>query len=679
MHTLISKRLHNMKKFILILFSLFSFILSSTSFAGNVCMLPTAPEGSDGSGSSWANAQAWNGKSGDTFYRGNIYWMGGGTYESKQLSTTCTGQCASVTVKKATAGGAACNSSTQGWDASYANQTVFVGVDYGTLIVQSNNWVFDGVTPNSKGKHDGSEYGFRVKSTCAVTHWMTYLDTNTNASYIVFRNIWVDGCGECPGACEGGFENEGANPGTDILLQYIRFDRTCVHVALMGLPNAVVDGCYFTLTWNNDDGQCPTKSCHNETLTGQGAMNAIIKNNMFDPGMVWVHDFSGGVGRGHNDNWEIFNNLFIGGGAGYSLDFVGCADDGPTHPDIMRSFKVHHNTITGWNQARVGAVCYYTTLDYPTYVYNNLFVNNVGVSLGTSENLNPNANSHDYNAFYNSGTPPTEPHLNTSIAADPFVSSSAPYDLHLKNATAGTNAQVLNPLATPFNVDYDGNARSVTSPDAGAYEYGGVPADTTPPVVTAFAIPGTAHSVTVNITTFTITDETALAASPYCIVETNDSAGCSWGASAPTTHTFSSMGAKTLYAFAKDLAGNVSSSVSASVTITDNTPPTVNISIADPSAITSDSLPVSGTSTDDVGVVVCKGRIGSAPDATHGTSLTGTTSWSGTITGFSEGGNTLYVGCGDAAGNWGSASITVNYNIPPTQYISGGSCAGCMW
>jgi len=99
----------------------------------------------------------------------------------------------------------------------------------------------------------------------------------------------------------------------------------------------------------------------------------------------------------------------------------------------------------------------------------------------------------------------------------------------------------------------------------------------------------------------------------------------------------------------------------------DTTPPVVTISTSDPSNIISNSLSISGTASDAVGVTSCKYRIGSAPDNSNGTAITGTTSWSGTATGFSEGANTLYVGCTDAAGNWGSDSITVNLNTPPAQ------------
>lgn len=91
------------------------------------------------------------------------------------------------------------------------------------------------------------------------------------------------------------------------------------------------------------------------------------------------------------------------------------------------------------------------------------------------------------------------------------------------------------------------------------------------------------------------------------------------------------------------------------------------------STITTNSLTVTGTSTDAVGVSGCKYRLGSAPDADNGAACTGTTSFSCSVTGFASGSNTLYVGCYDAAGNYGSDLIVVIF-APPTA--SGCSFSG---
>jgi hypothetical protein len=82
-----------------------------------------------------------------------------------------------------------------------------------------------------------------------------------------------------------------------------------------------------------------------------------------------------------------------------------------------------------------------------------------------------------------------------------------------------------------------------------------------------------------------------------------------------------------------------------------------------PASVDVDAVQVYFTTYDAVGVTQCKYRIGSEPDADNGTVIT----TGGTATGFSSGANTLYVGCRDAAGNWGSDSMSVTYTPPPVN------------
>jgi hypothetical protein len=91
----------------------------------------------------------------------------------------------------------------------------------------------------------------------------------------------------------------------------------------------------------------------------------------------------------------------------------------------------------------------------------------------------------------------------------------------------------------------------------------------------------------------------------------------------------------------------------------DTTPPTPTISTSGPITSTDGTATVEFSCTancDDLAGY--KWRIGSAPDASNGTTCTSPA----TITGLSVGSNTVYIGAGDAAGNWGSDSITVNYS-----------------
>lgn len=125
--------------------------------------------------------------------------------------------------------------------------------------------------------------------------------------------------------------------------------------------------------------------------------------------------------------------------------------------------------------------------------------------------------------------------------------------------------------------------------------------DTTPPTVTAFSIPATSSSLTVSITTFTATDN--IAVTGYLVTEsatTPSASDPSWSGTAPASFTFSGAGTKTAYAWAKDAAGNVSSSLSGVVTITlaDTTPPvTVTDLIA--SNATNNSINLSWTAPGD--------------------------------------------------------------------------------
>lgn len=88
-----------------------------------------------------------------------------------------------------------------------------------------------------------------------------------------------------------------------------------------------------------------------------------------------------------------------------------------------------------------------------------------------------------------------------------------------------------------------------------------------PPVVAAFAMPATSDSFTVPVTTFTASGGTR-----YLITESATPPAANdpgWSASVPNSFTFTgSTGSKTAYAWAKNVVGTVSTSRSATVTVT---------------------------------------------------------------------------------------------------------------
>jgi hypothetical protein len=126
--------------------------------------------------------------------------------------------------------------------------------------------------------------------------------------------------------------------------------------------------------------------------------------------------------------------------------------------------------------------------------------------------------------------------------------------------------------------------------------------DVTKPVVSAFSIPSTSTSLVVAISSFTASDNKAVTGFMLTESATAPLAGnAGWTATAPTSYSFATEGTKTLYAWAKDAAGNVSSSMSGQATIELIRPEIVEFSIPD----TTESLtvPIFKFEVNDINIV----------------------------------------------------------------------------
>lgn len=248
----------------------------------------------------------------------------------------------------------------------------------------------------------------------------------------------------------------------------------------------------------------------------------------------------------------------------------------------------------------------------------------------------------------------------TESSAAPTVgaagwSSSAPTTFSFSAAGAKTAYAWAKDAAGNVSTSFSSNV-SITMPD------------TTSPVVSAFSIPTTASSMTVAVSALTATD--AVGVTGYKVTEssTAPTAGAAgWSATVPTTFTFSAAGPKTAYAWAKDAAGNVSTSASRTVTITlaDTAAPVVS-AFTIPTTATSLTVVVSSlTATDAVGVT------GYMITESVTVPTSGAAGWSAsaptTFTFSSAGSKTAYSWAKDAAGNVSaSRSATVNITVANT-------------
>jgi hypothetical protein len=191
-------------------------------------------------------------------------------------------------------------------------------------------------------------------------------------------------------------------------------------------------------------------------------------------------------------------------------------------------------------------------------------------------------------------------------------------------------------------------------------------ADTTAPVVSAFALPATATSLTVPVTTFTATDNVGVTGYLITTSATSPAASATgWTATAPASVT-AVAGSNTFYAWVKDAAGNVSLSRSASVTVTlpDTTIPVVS-AFALPATATNLTVAVTTfAATDNVGVT---GYLISTSATAPAASATGWTATAPASVTAVAGSNTFYAWVKDAAGNVSlSRSASVTVTLPDT-------------
>jgi hypothetical protein len=207
------------------------------------------------------------------------------------------------------------------------------------------------------------------------------------------------------------------------------------------------------------------------------------------------------------------------------------------------------------------------------------------------------------------------------------------------------------------------------------------PIDSTAPTITAFALPATSNTLTVTISSFTATDDVGVTG--YIITESNTAPAvgdAGWSSSAPATYVCATADIYTLYAWAKDAAGNISASSSAQVDTTPsqqrvNEPPVASAGV-DQSVTEGETVTLSGVgSTDDLGIATYAWRqldgpagspiVPSAPEAVTLSSPSSITPYFVTPP-VSAPGSTLTfeltVTDGDGAQDSAEVAITVNDN-----------------
>ena len=195
------------------------------------------------------------------------------------------------------------------------------------------------------------------------------------------------------------------------------------------------------------------------------------------------------------------------------------------------------------------------------------------------------------------------------------------------------------------------------------------------PVVTAFVLPTTSATKTVPITTFTL-NATGIS---YLITESStpplaNAAG--WLTNAPTTYTVSIDGLKTLYAWTKNIAGDISVSKSAQVTV--DTVPVVTAFVL-PTTSATKTVPITTFTLNATGISYLITESSTPPLANAAGWLTNAPT---TYTVSIDGLKTLYAWTKNIAGDISvskSAQVTVNTFVPTLTATPGNSQVSLTW
>jgi hypothetical protein len=334
---------------------------------------------------------------------------------------------------------------------------------------------------------------------------------------------------------------------------------------------------FSTKIYNNTIGFNTLQAKREVAITFEGAFDGvhIYKNRIKNVAIAML--FNDGMVDGVTDtqsNFNIYSNII------YEVGVSGLTNNGNaiyfTTDLNLSNINFNNNTIYAGVVGSPIAGFRFT----PTGTINNLgFKNNIIVGFKSApvyfEACNPNIVSLENNLYYQNGHSNTPLYSTSTVTskteqnnliADPlFVSSGR--DFNLQTSSPAINKGLNVGLTTDFS-----GSPLVGLPDIGAFEYGTSTADTEKPIVTAFTIPSMSTVLSVSISTLTATDNIGVIG--YLLTETSSiplSGTVGWSATKPTTYTFTSTGNKTLYAWAKDAAGNVSASLQANITLSSPT------------------------------------------------------------------------------------------------------------
>jgi hypothetical protein len=348
---------------------------------------------------------------------------------------------------------------------------------------------------------------------------------------------------------------------------------------------------YNTITTGDTCGNALYAEAHSVQGVNRAVQRWEIYNNIVDNQASAVYEpfrLRGGTGI-------VFNNSILGNWSNYEI-----ALDNVRSQTGQGPFTQGHcdgEATDNWDQNTSGQTGYacrdqigygqdtvqwapgnaWSQVKMPIYAWNNkkvdgttellfaVVINNIG------NHIQANRDYYDYTASFDGttgvgrGVIASRP-ATCATGVGYFATNQGTLGTLFKCTVTDTWTSYFTPYTCPHPLTgLTGGCNAVTAGTAGYNTEVEDPTDTTAPAISAFTVPSSNVGYVVPVT-LTCTD--AVGVTGWCLVETDSYAGCSWAGAVITSKTFSTQGAKTLYAFCRDGSGNISTSSTDSVTVT---------------------------------------------------------------------------------------------------------------
>jgi hypothetical protein len=600
------------------------------AMAAVFCVGPSAT--GDGSGKDWNNQTAW---SSITPSRGNTYYLADGTYGGKTLNAAPSGS-AYITIKKATVGDSAVEGIT-GWSSTFGDgQASFSG----TIVFNQSYYIFDGV----KGSMTRvmTDYGFTFPNT--VRYPVRTFNLSTAISDISISHIsWTA-------------------PSSDVEKFFHSTDNSTKSVHRLTISHCLSDG-HSNFQWGTS-----AALAMDDWVTEYNIMRRCYSS-------AAVHGEDLNNNYGNIRNWHIRYNLFEEQGSGGAPTGVIVVLNGAAGP-----YYVYGNVFQNMRWAEVGIGGIHHNMSGA--VYNNTFINcqsvynysqwiggGRGNTLTAQNNLLVNMRADrngsgtiSHNTYANCTSVPSG-ELNSQILSSSGLINTTTFQLVQPTAAGAT-------LSSPYSTDPSGKARGTDGTwDRGAYELGGVVATPTISVSPNALNFGPVETNSIRDLNFTVQNNgggtltgNVTDATPFAVVA---GGAYSLGAGQSQTVTIRYSPA-VLGSHSQNVTfsggGGIIANVSGIAVMVDNAAPIVALSSPAHGLTVSNTVGVTATASDNVGVVGVKFFINGNElfdDTSSPYSYSWDTLW------VSNGSHQVYAQARDAVGNIGwSATNTITVANP---------------